>query len=362
MSATPVGFWGLKLLPNKIYSQEPSQEFRITMAALHDPGAKGRSTVYVSVNGQEYVLCSLIAGKVEQQQLDTLFIVDEEVSLLVKGDYPVHLTGNYVSIQGDEMGPPPLEGGDLPPHMALLQPGMDSEEDSEDDDDYDDFEEDSLDDEEISDSDAEEIIVEQYGSSEEDDDEPELLDESRIQEITSDNEVEQKQGDKQEKPVKSTDEKKASKKEAGKKDDKITEAASKKRTADSEDAKQTSKKPKVEKRQKGEVKYLPNGLGIEEIKEGEGATAKKNSKVAVRYIVRAKGKVLDKNVSGDPFRFTLGRGEVIKGWDQGILGMKLGGERRLTVPFSLAYGKKGSPPKIPGKTNLTFDIKLVSLS
>lgn len=78
--------------------------------------------------------------------------------------------------------------------------------------------------------------------------------------------------------------------------------------------------------------------------------------MAVRYIVRAKGKVVDKNVSGDPFRFTLGRGEVIKGWDQGILGMKLGGERRLTVPSNLAYGKKGNPPKIPGKVNLTFDV------
>ena len=64
---------------------------------------------------------------------------------------------------------------------------------------------------------------------------------------------------------------------------------------------------------------------------------------------------------GEPFEFTLGGGNVIKGWDQGVVGMKVGGKRRLTIPFDLAYGEKGSPPTIPPKAALKFDIELLEV-
>ncbi|KAJ2795485.1 peptidylprolyl isomerase fpr3, partial [Coemansia helicoidea] len=71
------------------------------------------------------------------------------------------------------------------------------------------------------------------------------------------------------------------------------------------------------------------------------------------------GKVFDKNTKGKPFWFRLGAGEVIKGWDVGIVGMKKGGERRLTIPAAMAYGKRGAPPDIPPNATLVFDIRLV---
>ena len=66
------------------------------------------------------------------------------------------------------------------------------------------------------------------------------------------------------------------------------------------------------------------------------------------------------NKKGKPFSFTLGSGEVIKGWEIGIVGMSVGGERRITVPASLAYGKKGVPG-IPANSNLIFDIKMLEI-
>ncbi|OAD76087.1 hypothetical protein PHYBLDRAFT_110386, partial [Phycomyces blakesleeanus NRRL 1555(-)] len=90
--------------------------------------------------------------------------------------------------------------------------------------------------------------------------------------------------------------------------------------------------------------------------------AKNGQRIGVRYIGKlTNGKVFDKNTSGKPFNFLLGRGEVIKGWDAGCVGMKLGGERKLTIPAELAYGKRGAPPDIPRNATLIFEVKLVSM-
>ncbi len=67
------------------------------------------------------------------------------------------------------------------------------------------------------------------------------------------------------------------------------------------------------------------------------------------------------NKKGKPFNFKLGAGEVIKGWDIGVMGMAVGGERRLTIPANLAYGSKGAPPKIPPNSKLTFDLKVLGV-
>ncbi|KAI0217266.1 peptidylprolyl isomerase fpr3, partial [Massospora cicadina] len=113
--------------------------------------------------------------------------------------------------------------------------------------------------------------------------------------------------------------------------------------------------------QKG-AKTHSNGLIVEDITVGTGKEAKNNDTIQMRYVGKlSTGKVFDKNTSGEPFTFHLGKGEVIKGWDQGILGMKVGGERRLTIPAHLAYGKRGSPPAIPPKATLLFEVKLLNI-
>ncbi|RUP46630.1 hypothetical protein BC936DRAFT_146705 [Jimgerdemannia flammicorona] len=118
---------------------------------------------------------------------------------------------------------------------------------------------------------------------------------------------------------------------------------------------QICKKPKKQ--------TLPNGLVIEDIKIGTGPKAKAGKKIGMRYIGRlTNGKVFDKNVNGKPFHFNLGKGEVIKGWDIGIAGMQLGGERKLTIPATLAYGSQGSPPDIPKNATLEFEVVPAAMS
>jgi FK506-binding nuclear protein len=80
----------------------------------------------------------------------------------------------------------------------------------------------------------------------------------------------------------------------------------------------------------------------------------------MRYIGKLKnGKVFDSNTKGKPFSFRLGKGEVIKGWDIGLVGMQVGGERRITIPSNLAYGSKGVAG-IPPNSELIFDGKSFS--
>ena len=71
----------------------------------------------------------------------------------------------------------------------------------------------------------------------------------------------------------------------------------------------------------------------------------------------ANNKKFDSCLSGAPFKFKLGKGEVIKGWDLGLLGIKVGGKRRLTIPPKLAYGQNGAPPDIPPNSTLIFEIE-----
>lgn len=115
-----------------------------------------------------------------------------------------------------------------------------------------------------------------------------------------------------------------------------------------------------DKQQQGGAKALPGGVQIVDLKVGNGPEAKPGKKVQVYYEGRLKqnNKVFDSTKGGAGFKFSLGRGEVIKGWDIGVTGMKVGGKRRITCPPNVAYGQKGSPPVIPGNSTLVFDVEL----
>ena len=105
-------------------------------------------------------------------------------------------------------------------------------------------------------------------------------------------------------------------------------------------------------------------LQIEEIQIGTGAEAKSGQSVSVHYTgTLTNGSKFDSSRERkDPFDFQLGAGMVIKGWDQGVAGMKVGGRRKLTIPPELGYGAGGYPPVIPPNSTLIFDIELLEVS
>jgi len=107
----------------------------------------------------------------------------------------------------------------------------------------------------------------------------------------------------------------------------------------------------------------PKKLEEKELVEGTGPEAKSGDEVTVQYVgVNYKtGKEFDASWDrGEPFSFTLGAGEVIPGWDQGVAGMKVGGRRELIIPPELGYGSAGSPPAIPPNETLIFVVDLLA--
>jgi len=128
-------------------------------------------------------------------------------------------------------------------------------------------------------------------------------------------------------------------------------------SAEKEPAAKTKTKPKVTV-PKGAP---PQKLEVKDLEEGNGAGAKAGDAVTVNYVgVNYKtGKEFDASWDrGEPFTFTLGAGEVIPGWDQGVAGMKVGGRRELIIPPSLGYGSAGAPPAIPPNETLVFVVDL----
>ncbi|CAN0898020.1 Peptidyl-prolyl cis-trans isomerase FKBP15-1 [Linum grandiflorum] len=103
------------------------------------------------------------------------------------------------------------------------------------------------------------------------------------------------------------------------------------------------------------VKYKPESCEIQ---------AHKGDKIKVHYRgMLTDGTVFDSSFErGDPFEFELGGGQVIKGWDQGLLGACVGEKRKLKIPSKLGYGDRGSPPKIPGGATLIFDTELIAVN
>jgi FKBP-type peptidyl-prolyl cis-trans isomerase FkpA len=111
-----------------------------------------------------------------------------------------------------------------------------------------------------------------------------------------------------------------------------------------------------------------SGLQYDDTVIGEGAEAKAGQHVTVHYTgwLRnddgTQGAKFDSSKDrNDPFQFSLGAGQVIKGWDEGVQGMKIGGQRRLTIPASLGYGARGAGGVIPPNATLIFDVELLAV-
>jgi peptidylprolyl isomerase len=109
---------------------------------------------------------------------------------------------------------------------------------------------------------------------------------------------------------------------------------------------------------------LPSGVVYWDLKAGAGKTAAAGSKVRVNYTgwLLEEGTKFDSSYErNEPLEFTLGSGQVIKGWEQGVAGMKVGGRRQLRIPPELAYGYRGQPPSIPRNAYLIFDVELLDV-
>ena len=130
--------------------------------------------------------------------------------------------------------------------------------------------------------------------------------------------------------------------------------------AEGGDPKDLKKKPRVDI-PKGDP---PEKLVTEDIVKGDGKAAKKGDSVTVQYVgvLFEGGTEFDASWDrGEPFPFELGSGQVIKGWDEGVAGMKVGGRRKLVIPSDLAYGPQGQPPTIPPDAALVFVVDLLKV-
>lgn len=117
-----------------------------------------------------------------------------------------------------------------------------------------------------------------------------------------------------------------------------------------------------------EVKTTVTGLSYEDTTPGTGAEATPGRNVSVHYTgwlneAGKKGKKFDSSVDrGEAFKFGLGKGQVIAGWDEGVAGMKIGGKRTLFIPSKLGYGARGAGGAIPANADLIFDVELLGVN
>jgi FKBP-type peptidyl-prolyl cis-trans isomerase FkpA len=112
---------------------------------------------------------------------------------------------------------------------------------------------------------------------------------------------------------------------------------------------------------RGDSPPAVSDLVVEDIVVGEGEASQAGDRLSVYYTLWLEdGTQIQSNVGGDPFKFTLGAGEVIKGWDQGLVGMKVGGIRKLTIPPDLAYGDRASQD-LPANSTLVFEVQLLAI-
>ena len=123
----------------------------------------------------------------------------------------------------------------------------------------------------------------------------------------------------------------------------------------------------ADEKKEGKFVKTDSGLQYKDTEEGKGDAAKKGDVVEVNYTGwlttdgTDKGKKFDSSIGRTPFQFKLGAGEVIKGWDEGVAGMKPGGKRTLVIPAELGYGARGAGADIPPNSTLLFEVELLRI-
>jgi hypothetical protein len=121
--------------------------------------------------------------------------------------------------------------------------------------------------------------------------------------------------------------------------------------------------PRAKPRMETKWVTLQSGLKYQDLKVGSGVPAKKGDTLLVHYTgwLARTAKQIDSSTGKKPFEFELGAGKVIKGWDEGVAGMKPGGKRKLLIPAELAYGAEGHPAGIPPNADLIFEVEFLGI-
>ncbi|KAL7752652.1 peptidylprolyl isomerase fpr3 [Sorochytrium milnesiophthora] len=331
-------FYGLQVVPGKKYEQVVEIPFQVSMVTLaHNATANQRTTLYVTVDeGNAFPIATLVGGKLDQQMVDVAFSEEEQIAFHIEGPNAVHLIGSYIVDEGMGGDDDDDEDEEMDPEeLAALKRALGGGDDDDDDDEDDDDEEmDGMDDDDDEvDSEEEEEEEQQQGKAK------------------AEQNNKRKQSPAQEQP---------SKKQKNAKGDANAKEETK---ADKKQKQQPEQKQK--QAASPQTKKLSGGITAIDTHPGDqnSKSAKRGSKVSVRYIGKlTNGKIFDQNAKGAPFTFTLGAGEVIKGWDIGVEGMKVGGRRKLVIPAPMAYGKRGAPPDIPANATLEFEVKLLAVN
>ncbi|KAK3382923.1 hypothetical protein B0T24DRAFT_27714 [Lasiosphaeria ovina] len=315
------------------------------------------------VDLEDYVVCTLDTERNFQQTLNITVTEGERVFFAVTGTHTIYLTGNYVIPENEEDSNEDSDDDyDLPPGIDDLGDELSGDESDELDN-------------------IEGLLRIKEIDTDEEEEVPKLVKAKKGKNKRPAEEEVEAEAENLDALI-SKDEKKLSKKQLKKLKNNQgepvvaeakaaeTKAAAKESPAKADKKVQFAKnleqgptgpaKEQAEKKAAGGVKVV-QGVTIDDRKVGTGRTVKSGDKVGMRYIGKLQnGKVFDSNKKGAPFSFKIGKGEVIKGWDIGIVGMSVGGERRLTIPASLAYGSR-SMPGIPSNSTLIFDVKLLEI-
>lgn len=408
-------FWGFVLEPKKRYNTTVTKPFHISMAALDLKSINDDdvNTLVLNVDGTETILCHLTKPHYLQQRLDLNFIEGNTITLEVKGKAVVHLSGYFIYEQDgmdeeDDDSDLEDEEEEVDSHATARalkalkkQMGKKSkfnasttEEDSDEDDDSDESGDESMDvsdmtfDDDDDDEDDDEEDDEEEDEEEEDDEEEEEITKGSPGSTPMPPLKKGKGASANNTPVSSKKNKQQQQQqESGKKNkgDKQQQQQSPQKPLSNGNAPGTPGSNKKKKNKENGAatpnnkqdtpnnskqatptpkKSLEGGVIVEDIKVGGGVPAKSGKMVSVFYVgkLKSNNKQFDSTTQGPGFKFRLGKGEVIKGWDVGLSGMKVGGKRRITIPAHMAYGIKGSPPAIPPNSTLVFDVELKNVN
>ncbi|XP_030369511.1 39 kDa FK506-binding nuclear protein [Scaptodrosophila lebanonensis] len=340
-------FWGLHMEPNRKYSQAIRKSFHISGVAL-DKGDSAK--LYITADTGKYLVATL-SKDIPQVQLDLNFSKGDKIVFQNVGKGTMSVLGYLHDMDDDDDDSlDEEEYASLAEKLGKKKGAIaDDDDDEEDDDDVDDSQllnalnESFVDDEddESGDEEDDELVEEEEESDESGDDLPEPP---------------------KAKHAKVEPAKKPTKEQNGVAKKEIEKPKAKKEKKDATEGKPKKEQLKekiVTKQAEGE-RTIAGGVKIEDLHVGSGPEAKAGKRASVYYIGRLKSnnKTFDSMQKGNGFKFSIGKGEVIKGWDVGVVGMKVGGKRRITCPPHMAYGSRGQPPVIPPNSTLVFDVEL----